>query len=78
MAKLVLMLSLRSAVAALIVLSAAATAVRARTGKRVWSRLVGVGALFDNYYSPITLGPDGTVYVGTFGGLVAIRGPLTR
>jgi hypothetical protein len=54
------------------------TAVRARTGKRLWSRLVGVGALYNNYYSPITLGPDGAIYIGTFGGLVEVRGPHTR
>jgi hypothetical protein len=34
--------------------------------------LTGVGQAFDNNWSPITLAPDGTAYVGTFGGLVAL------
>ncbi|MEV7558328.1 hypothetical protein [Streptomyces sp. NPDC089795] len=48
------------------------TALDVRTGKRVWSRLVGAGPLFNNHYAPVTLGGDGSAYVGVVGGLVRI------
>lgn len=48
------------------------TALDARTGRRVWSILTGVGLGFNNNYAPISLGPDGTAYVGVLGGLVSI------
>ncbi len=48
------------------------TALDARTGRRVWSVLTGVGLGYNNNYAPITLGPDGTAYVGVLGGLVAV------
>jgi hypothetical protein len=46
------------------------TAVDARTGKQVFSKLAGTGLGFNNNYAPVSLGPDGTAYVGTLGGLV--------
>jgi hypothetical protein len=49
------------------------TALDARTGERAWSVFTGVGLGFNNNYAPITLGPDGTAYVGVLGGLVAVR-----
>lgn len=49
------------------------TAMDVRTGKRVWSRLVGSGPLFNNHYAPVTLGSDGSAYVGVVGGLVRIK-----
>lgn len=49
------------------------TALDARTGRRVWSVLTGVGLGFNNNYAPITFGPDGTAYIGTLGGLVSVR-----
>ena len=49
------------------------TALDARTGRRVWSVFTGVGLGYNNNYAPITLGPDGTAYVGTLGGLLAVR-----
>ncbi|HET6168484.1 MAG TPA: hypothetical protein VFE07_16760 [Marmoricola sp.] len=48
------------------------TAFDARTGQQVWSRFVGSGLGYNNNYAPVTLGPDGTAYVGTLGGLVRI------
>jgi hypothetical protein len=48
------------------------TALDLRTGKQVWSRLVGTNLGFNNNYAPVTLGADGTAYVGTLGGLVRI------
>ncbi|MFD3544545.1 hypothetical protein ACFWUW_02820 [Streptomyces sp. NPDC058655] len=44
-----------------------------RTGERRWRRLTGTGALYDNNWAPITLGPDGTAYIGVFNGIVAVR-----
>jgi hypothetical protein len=49
------------------------TAVDFRTGKTVFRRLTGEGLGFNNNYAPVTIGPDGTAYVGTLGGLVALR-----
>ena len=49
------------------------TALDARTGHRVWSVLTGTGLGYNNNYAPITLGPDGTAYVGVLGGLLAVH-----
>ena len=49
------------------------TAVDFRTGKTVYKQLAGYGLGFNNNYAPVSLGPDGTAYVGTLGGLVALR-----
>ncbi|MDI3424026.1 hypothetical protein, partial [Streptomyces luteolus] len=49
------------------------TAVDFRTGERRWKQLVGTGAFYDNNWAPVTLGPDGTAYVGVFNGLAAVR-----
>ncbi|MEV5981061.1 hypothetical protein [Streptomyces sp. NPDC052114] len=49
------------------------TAVDFRTGETKWKRLAGTGIAYDNNWAPVTLGPDGTAYVGVFNGLVAVR-----
>jgi hypothetical protein len=49
------------------------TALDFRTGRTVYKALAGSGLGYNNNYAPITLGPDATAYVGTLGGLVAIR-----
>ncbi|WP_157978246.1 MULTISPECIES: hypothetical protein [Nocardia] len=49
------------------------TALDYRTGEVVWKRLSGVGFGFNNNYAGIALGPDGTAYVGTLGGLISLR-----
>jgi len=49
------------------------TALDFHTGRTVWKRLSGRGLGFNNNYAPVTLGPDGTAYVGVLGGLVALR-----
>jgi hypothetical protein len=49
------------------------TALDFRTGATRWKRLTGEGLGFNNNYAPVTIGPDGTAYVGTLGGLVAVR-----
>jgi hypothetical protein len=49
------------------------TALDHRTGATVFRALAGSGALFNNNYAPVTIGPDSTAYVGVLGGLVALR-----
>ena len=49
------------------------TAISAKTGKEAWRKLAGTGLAFNNNYAGLALGPDGTAYVGTFGGLQALR-----
>lgn len=49
------------------------TALDFWTGKTVWKALAGEGLGYNNNYAPVTIGPDGTAYVGTLGGLVALR-----
>jgi hypothetical protein len=48
------------------------TAIDFRTGKTVFRQLAGEGLGFNNNYAPITLGRDGTAYVGTLGGIVRL------
>jgi hypothetical protein len=49
------------------------TAVDARTGKQVWTRLAGVGSPFNNHYAGVYLSRDGDLYVGTIGGIAVLR-----
>jgi hypothetical protein len=49
------------------------TALDWNTGRTVYKRLAGEGLGFNNNYAPVTIGPDGTAYVGVLGGLVALR-----
>jgi outer membrane protein assembly factor BamB len=49
------------------------TAIDFRTGETVYKLLTGTGVGYDNNWAPITLGPDGTAYVGTVRGLIAVR-----
>jgi hypothetical protein len=49
------------------------TALDFRTGETVFKTLTGDGLGFNNHYAPVTIGPDGTAYVGTLGGLIAVR-----
>jgi len=35
--------------------------------------LAGTGTYFNNNYAPVSIGPDGSAYVGTLGGLVKLR-----
>jgi len=51
------------------------TALDFRTGRTVYRRLAGTGFGFNNNYAPVTLGPDGTAYVGVLGGVVAFTSP---
>jgi hypothetical protein len=49
------------------------TAIDFRSGETIYKRLAGRGLGFNNNYAPISIGPDGTAYVGVLGGLVALR-----
>ena len=49
------------------------TALDFRTGKTLYKRLGGEGLGHNNNYAPVTLGPDGTAYVGVLGGLIGLR-----
>jgi hypothetical protein len=49
------------------------TALDFSSGATLYKRLGGEGLGYNNNYAPVTLGPDGTAYVGTLGGLVALR-----
>ena len=49
------------------------TALDFRTGKTVWDRFTGQGIAFNNNYAPVSIGPDGSAYVGVLGGLLLVR-----
>jgi len=49
------------------------TAVDFHSGAVVYQRLAGTGILFNNHYAGAYLGPNGTMYVGVLGGIVAMR-----
>jgi hypothetical protein len=49
------------------------TALSFRTGKEVWARLAGTGALYNNNYAGIALSPSGTAYLGVLGGIISAR-----
>ena len=51
------------------------TAVDAQTGDVRWRRLAGLGPLLNNHYAAGYVGPDGSVYVGTISGVVALIAP---
>jgi hypothetical protein len=49
-----------------------------RTGEVVWEKLAGTwmkgtGARFDNFWTAIGIGPDGSLYVPGYGGVMSIR-----
>jgi hypothetical protein len=48
------------------------TAIDFRTGQTIYKRLAGTGLGFNNNYAPVTIGPEGSAYVGALGGLVRL------
>lgn len=48
------------------------TAVDAMTGEVMWRRMAGTGPMVNNHYAAIYVGPDGSLYVGATGGIVAL------
>jgi hypothetical protein len=43
------------------------------TGAVVWEKILGSGYSFDHFYETLMLGPDETIYMGVYDGLVTIR-----
>ncbi len=48
------------------------TAIDFRTGETVYKVFTGEGKNWNNSYGPITIGPNGSAYVGVFNGLISI------
>jgi hypothetical protein len=48
------------------------TAIDFKTGANVYKRLAGTGLGFNNNYAPVSIGPEGSAYVGALGGLVRL------
>ena len=53
------------------------TALDFRSGRTVFKQLAGEGLGYNNNYAPVTIGPEGSAYVGTLGGLVELRDAST-
>ncbi len=49
------------------------TAIDYRTGRTVYKQLAGTGIDYNNNYSGISISPSGVEYVGTLGGIAALR-----
>lgn len=49
------------------------TAIDFWTGEVVFKKLAGYGLFYNNHYAGAYIGPDGTLYVGVLGGIVAMR-----
>ena len=49
------------------------TAIDFETGETVYKIFTGTGRNWNNSYGPITIGPNGTAYVGVFNGLVSVK-----
>jgi hypothetical protein len=44
-----------------------------RTGEAVWEKLVGTGDMFDNWWLPVAIGPNGALYGMVYGGVTMMR-----
>ena len=49
------------------------TAIDFRSGRTIFRGLAGTGFGYNNHYAPVTIGPDGTAYIGVLGGMVSLR-----
>jgi len=49
------------------------TAISARTGATAFKVYAGNGLGFNNNYAGLAIGPNGTAYLGTTGGIVVLR-----
>jgi len=54
------------------------TAIDFATGETRWKQLAGTGLWYNNNYAPITIGPDGSAYIGVLGGLVKLHDTRPR
>lgn len=43
-----------------------------RTGETVWKKMAGTGDMFDSFYPALTIGPNGALFYGAYGGLTMI------
>src|SRR5262249_21244250 len=43
------------------------TAISLRSGRTLYSKLVGAGTFYNDHYAPISIGPTGAAYSGTLG-----------
>jgi hypothetical protein len=48
------------------------TALDFDNGRTRWRALAGTGAGYNNNFAPVSIGPDGTAYVGVLGGIVRL------
>jgi len=48
-------------------------AISFKTGKTAWKQLAGTGGFYNNNYAGLALGPNGTAYLGTVSGMVALK-----
>ena len=48
------------------------TAIDFRTGKTVWSRLIGTGLFYNVHYAGLVISPTGVLYSGVLGGTIAL------
>jgi hypothetical protein len=48
-------------------------AIDFHTGKTVWQRYAGSGLPYNNNYAGLAIGPNRTAYLGTTGGIIALR-----
>ncbi|RMF16009.1 MAG: hypothetical protein D6761_06945 [Candidatus Dadabacteria bacterium] len=53
------------------------TAIDFHTGETVFKVLTGTGMKFDNNWAAISIGPDGSAWIGTLNGLVRVRDRIT-
>ncbi|MGH2925386.1 MAG: hypothetical protein ACRDK1_05365 [Solirubrobacterales bacterium] len=49
------------------------TAIGFHTGRTIWQRYAGSGLSYNNNYAGLAIGPNGTEYLGTTGGIVTLR-----
>jgi hypothetical protein len=49
------------------------TAIDYHTGATVWQRYAGSGLPYNNNYAGLAIGPNRTAYLGTTGGIIALR-----
>jgi hypothetical protein len=49
------------------------TAISFHTGRTVWWRYAGSGLPYNNNYAGLAIGPNRTAYLGTTGGMIALR-----
>jgi hypothetical protein len=48
-------------------------AISFKSGQTAWKQLAGTGILYTNNYAGLAIGPSGALYLGVFGGIVALR-----